>query len=107
MPKISRAIVDAKLRSLIFEELDIDNLNFVKINDRQYGCIIEDLNGVERYCRVGVIIAEEREDMTARELMNKEIAEYKEKQAKKAEQTAERKEKAERDKAKRKEKEAV
>ena len=111
MAKISKTVIDANLRSLAFEELDIEHLNFVKINDRQYGMLIKDLNGVERYIRVGAIVAEEREDMTARELMQKEIDDYKMKQAKKAEQTAAKKEKAERDKAKReekkKEKEAV
>ena len=99
MPKITKNIVDANLRSVVFTELDIDNLNFVKINDRQYGCIIKDLNGEERYIRVGVIVAELREDVTARELMRKEIDDYNAKQAKKAEQSAAKAEKIARDKA--------
>ena len=111
MPKITKNIVDTNLRNIVFDELDIDRLNFVKINDRQYGCIIKDLNGVERYCRVGVIVAELREDVTARELMEKEINEYNEKQMVKAQKATERAEKAARDKAereaKKKEKEAV
>ena len=45
--------------------------------------IVNDLNGVERYIRVGVIVAELREDVTARELMNSEIEEYHAKQEKK------------------------
>ena len=101
MAKISKNVVDADLRSRIFEELDIDDGNFVKINDRQYGVILTDKNGVERYCRVGVIVAEEREDMTARELMEQEIATYNEKQASKAAKAAERAKKAEADKARR------
>lgn len=101
MAKISKNVVDADLRTRIFEELDIDDGNFIKINDRQYGIILTDKNGVDRYCRVGVIVAEEREDMTARELMEQEIATYNEKQASKAAKAAERAKKAEADKARR------
>ena len=85
MAKISKNIVDSDLRTRTFEELDIENGNFVKVNDRQYGIIWTDANGVERYCRVGVIVAEEREDMTARELMQSEIDAYNAKQSEKAE----------------------
>jgi len=101
MATISKSVVDSDLRARVFEELDIENGNFVKINDRQFGCILTDKNGVERYCRVGVIVAEEREDMTARELMEQEIAAYNEKQAAKAEKAAARAAKAERDKERR------
>jgi len=101
MAKISKNVVDADLRATVFGELDIENGNFVKVNDRQYGIILTDKNGVERYCRVGVIVAEEREDMTARELMEQEIATYNEKQASKAAKAAERAKKAEADKARR------
>lgn len=113
MPKITKNIVDANLRNRVFTELDVDNEsgNFYKINDRQYGIILTDLNGVDRYVRIGAIVAEEREDMTARELMEKEIDEYNAKQTIKAQKVAERAEKAARDKAereaKKKEKEAV
>lgn len=68
--------------------------------------ILTDRNGVERYCRVGVIVAEEREDMTARELMQKEIDAYTEKQNNKAEKAAKAAEKAARDKARREAKKA-
>ena len=111
MPKITKNIVDTELRTRVFEALDIEDGHFIKINDRQYGILMTDLNGVERYVRIGAIVAEEREDLTARELMQKEIDDYYAKQAKKAELAAERKAKAERDKAereaKKKEKEAV
>ena len=103
MANVSKNVVDANLRSIVFAELDIENGNFIKINDRQYGIILTDKNGHERYCRVGVIVAEEREDMTARELMQKEIDEYNEKQAKKVEKAAERAKKAEEDKKRREE----
>ena len=98
--KISKAIVDSKIRSTIFSALDIaSNDCFHKINDRQYGCIVEDVNGIRRYARVGVIVAEVRDDMTADELMQSEIDKYNETQAKKAERAAERAAKAEKDKA--------
>ena len=107
--KYTRPVVDADLRTRIFEQLfgciplgEPDGYN--KINDRQYGIILPDLNGVMRYCRVGIIVAEEREDMTAEELMAKEQAEYAEKQAKAQAKVEERARKAKADKARRAEK---
>ena len=100
--KISKAIVDSNIRTAIFKALNVANIDgFHKINDRQYGCIVEDVNGTRRYARVGVIVAEEREDVTADELMAAEIADYESKQAAKAERAAARAEKAAKDKAKR------
>ena len=79
--KISKAVVDSNLRVAAFNALNIANIEgFHKINDRQFGCIIEDINGVRRYVRIGAIVAEEREDMTADELMASEIADYNAKQ---------------------------
>lgn len=102
MATISKAIVDSNIRATIFSTLNIAELEgFHKINDRQYGCIVEDVNGDRRYVRVGVIVAEQREDMTADELMASEIADYESKQAAKAEKAAVRAEKAAKDKAKR------
>ena len=113
MAKVSKTIVDKKLRDEIFADIIHGyptDYKYTKVNDRQYGIILTDKNGVERYCRVGVIVAEEREDVTARELMESEIAQYNEKQASKAAKAAERAKKAEADKARReakaKEKEA-
>jgi len=119
MAKISKNIVDTDLRARIFSEIfeldteagtidafTTDNgTEYRRINDRQWGVILTDKNGVERYCRVGVIVAEEREDMTARELMQKEIDEYNVKQESKAAKAAERAKKAEADKARREAKE--
>ncbi len=103
MPKLTKNVVDADLRARIFD--DILNgeycIHYTKVNDRQYGCIMTDKNGVERYCRVGVIVAEEREDMTARELMQSEIDAYNAKQEEKAEKAKAKTEKAARDKAER------
>ena len=109
MAKISKTVVDADLRNRIFSHLDIANAYtedslFYKINDRQYGVILTDKNGVERYCRVGVIVAEEREDMTARELMASEINTYNEKQTAKAEKAKAKEAKIARDKKAREEK---
>ena len=96
--KISKAIVDSNIRTAIFNALNVANIEgFHKINDRQYGCIVEDANGERRYARVGVIVAEQREDCTADELMAAEIADYESKQAAKAERTAARAEKAKKD----------
>lgn len=102
MAKISKAIVDENIRTAIFNAIGIANIEgFHRINARQYGCIIEDVNGNRRYARVGVIVAEERDDCTADELMASEIDAYNTKQEEKARKAAERKAKAERDKAKR------
>lgn len=104
--KYTKTVVDADLRARIFNDLNLDesypeDSQYYKINDRQYGIILTDKNGAERYIRIGVIVAEEREDLTARELMQKEIDEYNAKQAEKAEKAAKRAEKAEADKARR------
>ena len=105
MAKISKAVVDSNLRKIVFDALNIANIEgFHKVNDRQFGCIIEDVNGERRYVRIGAIVAEQREDVTADELMAAEIADYEDKQAKKAERAAARAEKAARDKKLREEK---
>ena len=102
MAKISKAIVDSNLRKVVFDALNIANIEgFHKVNDRQFGCIIEDVNDERRYVRIGAIVAEQREDVTADELMASEIADYEDKQAKKAAKAAERQAKAAKDRAKR------
>lgn len=116
MAKISKTAVDKALRETVFNLLwgdkdvsemtdETTGIQIKKINDRQYGVLITDLNGVQRYVRIGAIVAEEREDMTAEELMQKEIDEYNAKQADKAEKAKARAEKAKKDKERR-EKEA-
>ena len=105
--KMSKAVVDSAIRSEIFSDLfryaetEGYAYNYQKINDRQFGTIIFDAEGNRRYVRIGVIVAELREDMTADELMASEIADYNAKQAAKAERAAKRAEKAQRDKEKR------
>ena len=101
---MSKAIVDKKLRDEIFADIIHGyptDYKYTKVNDRQYGVILTDANGVERYCRVGVIVAEVREDMTAEELMNAEIEEYNMKQEAKAEKAKAKEAKIAKDKARR------
>ena len=107
MAKISKTAVDKALRDQVFSGLFEEGvaymagMDFVKINDRQYGILLTDANGTQRYCRIGVIVAEEREDMTAKELMQKEIDEYNAKQEAKAEKAKAKAEKIAKDEARR------
>lgn len=103
MAKISKTKVDNDLRVRAFNKLLIDTYapEFVRINDRQYGCLLIDMNGVTRYVRIGAIVAEEREDMTAEELMQSEINAYQAKQDAKAEKAKAKAEKIAKDKEKR------
>ena len=104
MPKITKTQNDKSLRDLVFSELLEGNdtkYDFVRINDRQYGVLMIDLNGHQRYVRISAIVAEEREDMTAEELMQSEIDAYNQKQADKAEKQAKKEKKIAKDKARR------
>jgi DNA-directed RNA polymerase delta subunit len=104
MAKVTKLVNEKAVRELIFDELFVDNkteYNFVKINDRQYGVLVVDLNGDVRYVRIGAIVAELREDMTAEELMQSEIDAYNQKMADKAEKQAKKEKKIAKDKAKR------
>ena len=109
MAKVSKAIVDKDLRDKVFSWLIDENANcgenFTKINDRQYGILLTDLNGETRYVRIGAIVAELREDMTAEELMQFEIDTYTAKQEAKAEKAKKKEEKIAKDKAMREAKE--
>lgn len=105
MAKISKAIVDKDLRDAVFtgilegDEIFISKMT--KINDRQMGVLLTDLNGETRYVRIGAIVAELREDMTAEELMRSEIDKYQTKQDEKAIKAQKKAEKIAADKAKR------
>ena len=102
MAKVTKAIVDKDLRDRVFDDIfDTTTLDYAKINDRQYGILITDLNGETRYVRIGAIVAELREDMTAEELMQSEIDAYNAKQDAKAEKAKKKEEKIANDKAKR------
>ena len=108
MAKISKTVVDKDLRDRIFKDMftspekaELTEGTYQKVNDRQWGVILTDLNGVKRYVRIGAIVAEEREDMTAEELMQSEIAAYEAKQADKEAKAQARAEKAKKDKERR------
>lgn len=107
MAKVSKTIVDKDLRDRVFAGLFEEgvaymaDMDFVKINDRQYGILLTDLNGEQRYIRIGAIVAELREDMTAEELMQSEINAYNAKQEEKAIKAQKKAEKIAKDKAKR------
>ena len=104
MAEISKAVVDKALRDQVFQILNIAQVDagaFSRVNDRQFGIILTDLNGHIRYVRIGAIVAEEREDMTAEELMQSEIAAYEAKQAEKEAKAQARAEKAKKDKERR------
>ena len=108
MAKMTKAQVDAELRSLVFGDLiegEDTEFQYWRVNDRQYGVLLYDANGHQRYVRIGAIVAEEREDMTAEELLAKEVDEYRAKQVAKAEKAKAKEEKIARDKAKREQKE--
>jgi len=102
MAKITKTQVDKDLRDRVFDDIfDTTTLDYAKINDRQYGILLTDLNGEQRYVRISAIVAELREDMTAQELMASEIDTYQQKQADKAEKAKAKAEKIAKDKAKR------
>ena len=104
MAKLTKTAVDKDLRDRVLDSIynEKGDLDLFKINDRQFGVLLTDLNGHQRYVRIGAIVAEERENMTAEELMVAEIEAYQMKQAEKAEKAQKRAAKAEKDKARRK-----
>lgn len=104
MAQMSKTVVDKELRDRVLDSIynEKGDLDLFKINDRQFGVLLTDLNGHQRYVRIGAIVAEEREDMSAEDLMVSEIEAYNLKQAEKAEKARKRAEKAEKDKARRK-----
>lgn len=104
MAKITKTAVDKALRDKVFKMLfdgEETSGSFVKINDRQYGILLVDANGERRYVRIGAIVAELRDDMTAEELMQSEIDTYNQKQADKAEKAKAKEKKIAKDKARR------
>lgn len=96
MATISKAIIDSDLRTQAFSKLDMSD--FSKVNDQTYGIILTDQNGVERYVRLRTVVAEIKDDMSAREYMESEVAAYEAKVRAKEEKKKERAEKAARDK---------
>lgn len=113
MAQVSKTIVDKALRDKVFSELfdipvgdaittvKMSDCNFQRVNDRQWGIILTDMNGVQRYVRIGAIVAEERDDMAAEELMQSEIDAYNAKQEAKAEKAKKKEAKIAKDRARR------
>ena len=103
MAKVAKQIVDKELRNQVFNDIFADptDTGYTRINDRQWGIILTDLNGEQRYVRIGAIVAELREDMTAEELMQSEVKAYQDKVNAKAEKAKEKEKKIAEDKAKR------
>ena len=102
MATVSKAIIDTDLRAQTFAKHDLSD--FSKVNDQTYGIILTDQNGVERYVRLRAVVAEVKDDMTAREYMESEVAAYNEKVVAKEAKKKERMEKAKKDKKLREEK---
>ena len=105
MAKISKTAIDKNLRDRVFAGITGKDEYFlaklVRINDRQYGAIMKDMNGEMRYVRIGAIVAELRDDMTAEELMQSEINAYQVKQDEKAIKALKKEQKIAKDKARR------
>ena len=103
MAKMNKTQIDSELRTRVLESIYYEkgDLDLMKINDRQYGVLLTDIAGHQRYVRIGVIVAEEREDMSAEELMVQEIEAYNAKQEAKAEKAKAKEAKIAKDKAKR------
>ena len=102
MAKVTKNIVDKDLRDRVFTMIaNGETESFSKVNDRQQGIILTDLNGEQRYIRIGAIVAELREDMTAEELMQSEIDAYTAKQDAKVEKAKKKAEKIAKDTARR------
>jgi hypothetical protein len=113
MAKITKTENDRIIRTTIFNTLldycgagtvtekEIDGFTFHRINDRQWGVLVIDANGDQRYVRIGAIVAELRDDMTAEELMQSEIDAYNQKQADKAEKAKAKERKIAKDKERR------
>ncbi len=102
MAKVSKTEIDKNLRERVFQILEEGDFDlFQKVNDRQYGILLTDRNGEQRYIRLGAIVAELREDITAEELMQSEINTYTAKQEAKAEKAKKKEQKIIKDKARR------
>ena len=107
MAKLTKTAIDKELRTRVLASIynAKDDLDFMPINERQLGLLLTDINGHQRYIRINVVVAEEREDISAEELMAMECEAYNQKQAEKAEKAKRKEAKIAKDKARR-EKEA-
>lgn len=102
MPTISKAIADQSCRNFAMETLDIaNNANFTRTSNQSYKTIAVDSNGIERLVEVRFIVAAINEELTAAQMLQKDVDEYNEKREKATKRLEERRLKAEKDKAKR------
>ena len=101
MVKLTKTAIDKELRTRVLDSIynAKDDLDFHRINERQLGLLLSDMNDHVRYIRINVVVAEEREDMTAEELMATECEAYNQKQAEKAEKAKAKEAKIAKDKA--------
>ena len=103
MAKLTKTAIDKELRTRVLDSIynAKDDLDFHAINERQLGLLLTDLNDHQRYVRISVIVAEEREDISAEELMAMECEAFNQKQAEKAEKAKKKEAKIAKDKARR------
>ncbi len=103
MAKLTKTAIDKELRTRVLDSIynAKDDLDFHKVNERQLGLLLSDVNDHVRYVRINVVIAEERDDMSAEELMAMECEAFNTKQAEKAEKAKKKEAKIAKDKAKR------
>ena len=95
-------VIDADIRNRIFDLLGIKNIKeFSKVNDCQWGIVLEDQTGTSRYARINVIVARPNEAMTAQEMMDSEHNKYLVQKKKNEDAAIARAKKAEEDKARR------
>lgn len=100
--KMSQTVVNADLRSRIFDMLHVDDVEgCAKVSDSKYGIILTDMQGHERYVRVSLIVAKEDDGKTAQEMFDEEHNKYLESVKKAQERAKSSAEKAAKDKAKR------
>ena len=103
MAKLTKTAIDKELRTRVLNSIynAKDDLDFHAINERQLGLLLTDINGHQRYVRVSVIVAEERDDMSAEDIMVMECEAFNQKQAEKAEKAKAKETKIAKDKARR------
>lgn len=103
MAKLTKTAIDKELRTRVLNSIynAKDDLDFHAINERQLGLLLTDINGHQRYVRVSVIVAEERDDMSAEDIMVMECEAFNQKQAEKAEKAKAKEKKIAKDKARR------
>lgn len=100
--KVSKALTDNSVRVAAMKVSGIqENDNFRRVSNQSFGVIVEDAEGVQRYCEVRFIARALDKEMTAEEILQSDIAEMNRKIAKAEQTKKDNAEKAAKDKAKR------